>query len=118
MHKQLSFNAFVFLGLGFQYALMHLFAWGDTIAITEMELVCYIVYSAAGLTGFIYKSRRTVAESVSAMVPLFYSVLWTVALCSHFYKESYPATFTLMISMGLFSALLALVLEIRVIAKA
>ncbi len=116
--KKVSFNQLVFLCLGIQYALMHLFSSEEAIVITSAELIVYSIYTATGLGVFFYKSRRVNVEAVTGMASLFFSVLWTVALFSQFQMESYPNALTVINSLGVFTAVLIMLSEFIIHAKA
>lgn len=116
--KKVSFNQLVFLCLGIQYALMHLFSSGEAIVITSIELVIYSVYTMISLALFFYKSRRVNVESVTGMASLFFSVLWTVALVSQFQKENYPDALIVINVLGVFTAVLVLLSEFIIQARA
>jgi hypothetical protein len=116
--SKVSFNLLVFLGLGIQYSLLHVLPSGPTLAITTLELVIYIVYTATGLAGFFCKSRKVRSEDISGMAALFFSVLWTVAICSHFRKETYTEALTLINSIGIFTAGLILLAELVILIRA
>ncbi|MFC3746053.1 hypothetical protein [Paenibacillus sp. GCM10012306] len=119
MHlKRIPFNLLVFLGLGLQYSMLHVLSPGPTLVITNLELVIYIAYTVIGLAGFFYKSRRVRSEDVSSMAALFFGVLWTVAITSHFRKESYTEVLTLMNSLGIFTAGLILLTELIILFRA
>lgn len=116
--NKVSFNQLVFLCLGIQYALMHFFSSEEAIVITTAELIIYSIYTATSLAIFFYKSRRVNVEAVTGMASLFFSVLWTVALFSHFQMESYPYTLTIINSLGVFTAVLVLLSEFIIKARA
>lgn len=113
-----SFNLFVFMGLGIQYALMHLFSAGEVIAISAGELIIYMVFTFTGLGTFFQRRRQTLNERGCGESGLFFSVLWTVSLCSQFRKESYPDALTIINSLGLSAAGLVLLTEIIILLKA
>ncbi|MEK4461485.1 hypothetical protein MHI32_20135 [Paenibacillus sp. FSL H7-0690] len=116
--KRLSFNQLVFICLGFQYLLMRLFSTGEAIVITSIELVIYIVYTVATLAGLFLRSRRIDSEAVSGLSSLFFSVLWTVSLFSQFRKESYPNALTIINSLGVSSAVIVMLTQFIILAKA
>ncbi|AIQ75351.1 MULTISPECIES: hypothetical protein [Paenibacillus] len=116
--KRLSFNQLVFICLGFQYLLMRLFSAGEAIVITSIELVIYIVYTVATLAGLFLRSRRIDSEAVSGLSSLFFSVLWTVSLFSQFRKESYPNALTIINSLGVSSAVIVMLTQFIILAKA
>ncbi|MFF2014529.1 hypothetical protein [Paenibacillus sp. NPDC058177] len=119
MHlKKIPFNLLVFLGLGLQYSLLHVLPSGPTPTITTLELVIYIAYTIIGLAGFFYKSRKVRTEDISGMAALFFGVLWTVAITSHFRKESYTEVLTLVHSVGIFTAGLILLTELIILFRA
>ncbi|CAM4520588.1 hypothetical protein [Paenibacillus typhae] len=112
-----SFNLLVFMGLSMQYALMHLFSAGEIIVISTAELVIYMLFTFAGLGSFFKRRRRALAEQGCGSAGLFFTVLWTVSLCSQFRKESYPEALTLINSFGVSAAGLVLLTEIIVLFK-
>ncbi|AIQ47965.1 hypothetical protein R70723_20185 [Paenibacillus sp. FSL R7-0273] len=114
---KVSFNLLVFMGLCIQYTLMHLFSAGEIIAISTAELVIYMLFTFAGLGTFFSRRRRALAEQGCGSVGLFFTVLWTVSLCSQFRKESYPEALTLINSFGVSAAGLVLLTEIIVLFK-
>lgn len=116
--SKVSFNQLVFICLGFQYLLMHLFSAGEAIVITSIELVIYMIFTVVGLVGLFMRSRKVDSEARSGLVSLFFSVLWTVSLCSQFRKESYPNALTIINSLGVSTALLVLLAEFIVLIRA
>lgn len=116
--NKVSFNQSVFICLGIQYLLMHLFSAGEAIVITSIELVIYMIYTVVGLVGLFVRSRRVNSEAVSGMSSLFFSVLWTVSLFSQFRKESYPDALTVINSLGVSTALLVLLAEFIILVRA
>lgn len=116
--NKVSFNQLVFICLGIQYMLMHLFSAGEAIVITSIELVIYMIFTVVGLVGLFMRSRKVDSQAISGLVSLFFSVLWMVSLFSQFRKESYPDALTVINSLGVFTALLVLLAEFIIIAKA
>lgn len=116
--NKVSFNLLVFMGFGIQYALMHLFSAGEVIVISSGELIIYMLFTFAGLGKFFLSRRRALNERGCGETGLFFSVLWTVSLCSQFRKESYPDALTVINSLGVSAAGLVLVVEIIVLLKA
>lgn len=110
-NRKISFNTWLFLILALQYALMHLFSLGLPASITSFELVVFIVYTISQIMSFFYKGKRATSGSVSGLVPLFFSVLWTVAFFSHLQREACPVMLIVMISLGMFTALFMLMSE-------
>ncbi|WNS44704.1 hypothetical protein [Paenibacillus sp. MMS20-IR301] len=117
LHK-VSFNLIVFMALGIQYALMHLFSAGEVIVISTGELIIYMLFTFAGLGRFFQRRRDVLKEQGCGYTGLFFSVLWTVSLCSQFRKESYPEALTIINSLGVSAAGLVLLTEIIVLFKA
>lgn len=111
LFKKISFNTWLFMILGLQYALMHLFAFKLPDAVTMSEIIVFLVYTLAEIFMFIYRGRRAAVGAVSGMIPLFFSVLWTVALFSHFQSEVYQAELTVINSLGMFTAYFTLFVE-------
>lgn len=109
--RKVPFNAWLFGLLAVQYVLMHLFSLDIPASVTEIELVLFIVYTAAEIFMFIYRGRRTTGGAVDGMVPLFFLVLWTVSLFSMLQRESYPAALTAINSLGVFTAFFMLSVE-------
>lgn len=116
--KKASFNHLVFICLGLQYLLMHFFSAGEAIVITTIELIIFMIYTVCSLIGLFVRGKRVAGETLSGMAAFFFSVLWTVSFFSHFQKESYPEALTLINSLGVSTALLVLLTEFIVIAKA
>ncbi|WP_405114354.1 hypothetical protein MHH28_09760 [Paenibacillus sp. FSL K6-1217] len=115
-HK-MSFNMLVFTGFSLQYALMHLLSAGEVIVISSAELILYMVLTFAGLGRFFRRRRQLLNERGCGSTGLFFSVLWTVSLCSQFRKENYPDALTVINSLGLSAAGLILITEIIVLFK-
>lgn len=115
-HK-ISFNMLVFIGFSLQYALMHLLSAGEVIVISSAELILYMVLTFAGLGRFFRRRRRLLNERGCGSTGLFFSVLWTVSLCSQFRKENYPDALTIINSLGVSAAGLILITEIIVLFK-
>lgn len=117
LHK-VSFNMLVIMGFSIQYALMHLFSAGEVIAISSAELIIYMVFTFAGLGRFFQRRRQVLNEQGCGSAGLFFSVLWTVSLCSQFRKENYPDALTIINSLGVSAAGLILITEIVILFKA
>jgi len=109
--KKVSFNWWMFLVLAVQYVLMHLFTMEFPLLISELELAIFVVYTIMEFAGFIYKGRRAPVGAISGMIPLFFAVLWTVALFSRLQRESYPMMHTVINSLGMITAFLILFVE-------
>ncbi|MBT2289218.1 hypothetical protein J7E73_08740 [Paenibacillus albidus] len=116
--NKVSFNLLVFIGLGIQYAFMHLFSAGEALVISSAELIVYMLFTLAGLGKFFHRRKRALDEPGCGSAGLFFSVLWTVSLCSQFRKESYPDALTVINSLGVSTAGLVLLVEIIVLFKA
>lgn len=116
--NKVSFNLLVIMGFSIQYALMHLLSAGEVIAISTAELIFYIVLTFAGLGRFFQRRRKVLCEQGCGFIGLFFSVLWTVSLCSQFRKEHYPDALTVINSLGVSAAGLVLLTEIIILFKA
>lgn len=115
---KVSFSRLVFLCLAIQYALMHWFSSGEAIIITSIELIIYIAYTFVSLVLLFHKSRCVNVEAFTGMFSLFFSVVWTVSLISHFHMESYPNALTVINSVGIFTAMVMLFVEFIKLARA
>lgn len=115
--KNISFNNWVFMVLALQYGLMHLMSRDMPDTITMLELAVFIIYSVAEITVFIYRGRRTIQGSISGMIPLSFAVLWTVALCSHLQRDSYPPLLPVITAFGILTACFILLFEYIVLIK-
>ncbi|MBP2110640.1 hypothetical protein J2Z70_000780 [Paenibacillus silagei] len=115
--NKVSFNMLVIMGFSIQYALMHLFSAGEVIAISTAELIIYMAFTFAGLGRFFRRRRQVLNEHGCGSAGLFFSVLWTVSLCSQFRKESYPDALTIINSLGVSAAGLVLLTEIIILLK-
>lgn len=115
--KKISFNNWLFLILGMQYALMHLFSFNIPEPVTIAELIAFIVYSIIEISMFIYQGKHAPIGAVSGMIPLFFAVLWTVALFSHFQSDIYLAELTAINSIGVFTAYFMLLVEYKYMIK-
>lgn len=103
--QRLPFNLLVFFGLGFQYALMHFFSRGDDISIGMAELILFLLFTVFSLFWmFRHGHRIRGKEAVSSSFPLAMSVLWSVALYTHFRHDHYPAELQLLSLFGVVSA--------------
>lgn len=60
--NKVSFNQLVFICLGIQYMLMHLFSAGEAIVITSIELVIYMIFTVVGLVGFLYGAEKWIVR--------------------------------------------------------
>lgn len=114
---KVSFNMLVFIGFSLQYAMMHLLSAGEVIVISSAELIIYMVLTFAGLGRYFRRRRQVLTERGCGATGLFFSVLWTVSLCSQFRKENYPDALTVINSLGVSAAGLILLTEIVILFK-
>lgn len=118
MTRTLRFNLFIFLALAVQYSLLHILPSGTELIVSAVELGFFLGYTVLMAGGIVYKSVRVNRAKVSGLAALFFSVLWAVALASHFQKESYTSELTLICTVGISTAVLILLTEFIILCRA